>query len=253
VSAAHERVEAEAYGDVNEAAGLPLLRLAGAVCCALPGLDSPMLNRAIGLGVERPPSDDELDRIEAFFRAAGVRYYVPLAPGCDATLEPRLRERGFEDGYAWMKFSRGVEPPPARETSLVVEPTSDGDVFCRVLAAAFELPPEAVSGWRVVAGRPGWHLFVARDGDEPAGVGALFLHDGIGWLGAAGTVPEQRGRGAQGALLAARIERVRELGAGTVVTETGERVEGRPSHSYRNILRAGFAETYLRPNLLSPQ
>jgi hypothetical protein len=39
----------------------------------------------------------------------------------------------------------------------------------------------------------------------------------------------------------------------TLVTETGERVEGRPSNSYRNLLRVGFQEEYLRPNWLSPR
>jgi hypothetical protein len=37
-----------------------------------------------------------------------------------------------------------------------------------------------------------------------------------------------------------------------VVTETGEIVDERPTISYRNILRAGFAPAYLRPNYVSP-
>lgn len=36
------------------------------------------------------------------------------------------------------------------------------------------------------------------------------------------------------------------------VTETGERLPDKPSNSYRNILRAGFEETYLRQNCISP-
>ena len=38
--------------------------------------------------------------------------------------------------------------------------------------------------------------------------------------------------------------------AGLLFVETGERVPERPSASYRNILRAGFEEAYLRPNWL---
>lgn len=253
MSARYERVEAEAFGDVYEATRLPVLHVAGAVCCATSGLDSFMLNRAIALGLERSPSDAELDEIDAFFREAGVRYSVPLAPGCDPSLEPRLRERGFADGYAWMKFSRDVAPPQARKTSLLVERTIDGAAFSRVVSAAYGLPPDATMSWDVLAGRPGWHLFLARDGTEPVGAAALFLSAGVGWLGMAGTLPEHRGKGAQTALIAARIERARELGAEVVVTETGERVEGRPSNSYRNILRSGFSEAYLRPNLHSPE
>ncbi len=248
-----ERVEAEAYADLNEAAGLPTLRIAGAACCALPGLDSLMLNRAIALGLERMPSEAELDEIDAFFRAAGVRYSVPLSPDVETSLEPRLRERGFTTGYAWMKFSRGLEPAPARQTPLEIEATQDGDAFSQVVAEAFGLPLEIATSWKTIAGRPRWEVFLARDGTTAVGAAALFVHDGVGWLGAAGTLPEHRGKGAQGALLAARIDRARELGADAVVTETGERLPGHPSNSYRNILRAGFAEAYLRPNLVSPE
>ena len=35
-------------------------------------------------------------------------------------------------------------------------------------------------------------------------------------------------------------------------TETGERLPDKPSNSYRNILRAGFTEAYVRQNYLSP-
>ncbi len=253
MSARFERVEAEAYADVNEAAGLPTLRIAGAVCCAIPGLDALMLNRAVALGLERMPSDAELDEVDAFFREAGLRYSVPLAPVAEPSIEPVLRARGFTTGYAWMKFSRGVEPASARETALEIEATRDGDAFSQVVADAFGLPPETASSWNAIAGRPGWEVFLARDGTAVVAAAALFVHDGVGWLGAAGTLPEHRGKGAQGALLSARIDRARELGAGVVVTETGERLPGRPSSSYRNILRAGFAEAYLRPNLTSPE
>jgi GNAT superfamily N-acetyltransferase len=252
LSRRYERVEAEAFGDLNLVAGLPVLRVAGAVCCATPGVDSPMLNRVMGLGIEEDPTDADLDEIDSFYRGAGVRYYVSLAPAAQQSVDGRLRERGFVDGYAWMKFSRGPEPAPIRETTLVVEPTQDGGTFFHIVSAAFDLPPDAPLDWDGVAGRPNWHLFLALDAGEPVAAAALFAHEGVGWIGAAGTLGEHRGKGAQGALLAARIERARELGVDALVTETGQQLPGRPSGSYRNILRAGFAEAYLRPNLLSP-
>ena len=64
-------------------------------------------------------------------------------------------------------------------------------------------------------------------------------------------MPEQRGKGGQGALLAARIEAAAEAGCEVVVTETGEPVDGQPNGSYRNIVRAGFEPQYVRPNYLS--
>jgi hypothetical protein len=53
-------------------------------------------------------------------------------------------------------------------------------------------------------------------------------------------------------LLAARIDAARAAGAISLATETGERVPGEPDQSYRNIVRAGFREAYLRANWRSP-
>ena len=58
-----ERAEAEAFASVMSAAGLPVTRVAGAVCFALPGIPNVQLNRVAGLGLERDPSDEDLDEL----------------------------------------------------------------------------------------------------------------------------------------------------------------------------------------------
>ena len=244
-----ERAEAEAFASSMSAAGLPVTRIAGAVCWAAPGIPDIQLNRVGGLGLERDANDDELDDIEAFFRGHGNRFAVSLTPG---PLHDRLLERGYTAGYSWMKFRRDASPAPAVTTELTVEETHDADAFGSVVAEAFGIPA-ATDFFGGLVGRPGWSIFLARSGDDVAGGAALFLEDGIGWLGIGGTRPAFRGKGAQNALIAARIERGRALGAHAFTTETGERVEDRPGGSYRNILRGGFEEAYLRPNLLSPE
>ena len=67
-------------------------------------------------------------------------------------------------------------------------------------------------------------------------------------LGAGATKPEARKRGAHSALLAGRIEAAYRAGARYVVTETGVPQAGQPAPSYKNILAAGFAVAYVRPN-----
>jgi GNAT superfamily N-acetyltransferase len=106
--------------------------------------------------------------------------------------------------------------------------------------------------WERLPGLDGWHSFVAWADGEAAAAGALFVEGDAGWLGAAATRPAFRRRGAQNELLAARIERARELSLRVLAVETGEPVEGKPGGSYRNILRAGFREQYVRANWLSP-
>lgn len=54
-----------------------------------------------------------------------------------------------------------------------------------------------------------------------------------------------------GAILAVPLQAAEAAGCEVVVTETGELHEGKPSSSYRNIIRAGFEPEYVRPNYLS--
>jgi GNAT superfamily N-acetyltransferase len=187
-------------------------------------------------------------------------------------LGPELEKRGFVRDYSWMKFSRGVGPREAQSDLQVVNVGSDGaGDFARAVVGGYEMPEWLLEFNERVVGRPGWSCYVAYDGDAPAGAGALFvppradpstgrvgglgpatLPAKIGWLGFGATLPEYRGRGAQSAILAGRIEDARKQGCSTVVTETGELDEGRPSSSYRNILRAGFREAGVRPNYRAP-
>ena len=65
--------------------------------------------------------------------------------------------------------------------------------------------------------------------------------------------PKFRQRGSQAAVLAARINHAVELGCRRLYSCTGEEVPGDPQHSYKNILKAGFRETYIKENYAPPK
>ena len=199
------------------------------------------LNHALGVSTV-----EQIEAIVGFY--GGAEHAVSPAPGVD--LHAALAERGYGPGYAWMKFSRGVEPPPAAPTDLVVvEVDERGAVdFARAVVEGFGEPSRVGEWLAELPGRDDWHCFVAYEKDEPAASGALYVFDDLGWLGIAATRPEFRRRGAQAAILGARIRLAAELGCDLLVTETGALVHDRPAGSYRNILRAGFDAQYLRPN-----
>jgi GNAT superfamily N-acetyltransferase len=112
--------------------------------------------------------------------------------------------------------------------------------------------PEAVDAFTAsVPLADGWSCWLALEGDTPVGGAALWSDGTHGYLGFAGTEVAHRGKGAQGALFAARIDHARALGCRTLVTETGEQLPGRPSDSYRNIVRFGFREAYVVAHRLS--
>jgi GNAT superfamily N-acetyltransferase len=167
-----------------------------------------------------------------------------------AQLTDWLPARGLEPGWGWMEFHRAADDPPHAETSLrVVEVDGEADAaaFGRVVCESYGLG-EVVRPRVASAVDCGWQCWVAYDGDEPAAAGGLYVADRIAYLGFAGTLPAYRGRGAQGVLLARRIRRCQELGCSLLVVETGERRDDLPSNSYRNILRAGFAEGEVTAN-----
>ena len=206
----------------------------GATCLRAAGIPSRELNRATG------PIDDVAAVLAHY--DGGMHIVCGESPG--------LLEAGYTPGYAWMKFAREADAGASAATELAIEQVGpQGAIdFARPVRIGFGMP-ELMEAWlRELPGRPGWTCLVAYDGEQPVGAGALYVDGDHGWCGLGATLPEARGRGAQSAILAARVALAAQQGATTVSTETG--VGGGPS--YRNILRAGFAERYERPNFDSP-
>jgi GNAT superfamily N-acetyltransferase len=234
-----------AFSSVAEAGGAAVLRVPEA-----PG--SPMVNRVVGLGVESPATEADVDEALAAM-GVGVTFYVAVAPGAQpAELPEWLRARGLQPGWGWMSFHRDVRPRAAAATTLrVVEVRTDADAkaFARIVRVGYDLP-EVIEPRLARIRDAGWRCWAAFDGDEPAGAAALFAAEGVAYLGFAATLAVHRGKGAQSALLTARIRQAAELGCDLVITETGERTGDRPSNSYRNILRAGFREEAVTANWL---
>ena len=228
-----ERVEAGALRDAVVLGGGRAATAGGAVCFLHPRVAMPELNRAIPIGAHM-----DAQAILDWF--GGHPHLVSCSPGHPG-LEESLAALGYTRAGAWMKFERDAGASRPAPTDLRVERTLDPDVFTR----ASGMPPE-LSGF---VGAPGWAQFVAWADDEPIATGALYADGDDAWVGVGATRPGFRGRGAQSALLAARIDAGRELGVTRFVTETGEQ----QGSSYRNILRAGFSEAYLRANWASPR
>jgi ribosomal protein S18 acetylase RimI-like enzyme len=234
-----------AFSHAVEAGGATVLGLAEAPA-------SPMLNRVVGLGVERPATEADLDAALAAIEP-GVTFYVAVDPEArPPELGDWLAARGLEPSWGWMAFARDVATVPQAPTELELAEVADADAAAacaRVAAAGYGLP-EALEPVIAGARDAGWHYWIALEGDVPVATAALFVADGAGYLGLAATLAEHRGKGAQNALLAARIRRAGELGCDVVFTETGEHRDDRPSNSYRNILRAGFRELAVTANWL---
>ncbi|GGR51530.1 hypothetical protein GCM10008959_10990 [Deinococcus seoulensis] len=210
--------------------------------------DSP-LNSAWHDG-SRPPTPQELTAFESFCAAHGQRPTLHLLSHAAPTLIPLLAEHGYTLAYVLHAYLHDLSELPPTPT-LPAQPTTDADAWATVCAAGFGPGSEAIM--RRVAQTPGTRLFLAGPPDGP-GLGAAALS--VTRFGAAGpddqagvaaalhgtsTRPDQRGRGAQTALLAARLHAAAQASADlTSVFVT----PGTPSE--RNVLRAGFRLAGLR-------
>lgn len=259
-SAAFDRVERRFWADIWESVPAEVARergierrdfgpIQGTIVTDLAEVG--MLN--LLLGAAEDPIGENLAAAIEWADSRRVAPYVPVAPGLPSsgTAEAWLRGHGFRPAYAWMKFVRDAHPPrfPAPEGVEVVElGTSDQEPFGTIAAIGFGLPAWAAEFFAHMPGRDGWRCYVAKVDAEAQACGAMLIDDGIAEFGVAATLEQARGHGCQTALLHRRIRDAAEADCQTLFVETGERLPDRPSASYRNILRAGFEEAYLRPN-----
>lgn len=240
--AAEHRVEAHDFGPVQ-----------ATVVRDLPAAQ--MLNLVLGAEEPSAVAGGHLNEALEWMESLKVSFYVPLPETAAAAGAGQLLEsRRYTRGYSWMKFVRDTHSPRF-STPAGVEVSAVGDdaePFGMIAATGFGLPPWASAFFADLHRKPGWHCYLARVDDEPAACAAMLVDGGQAELGIAATLESARGRGCQMALLHRRIVDAAAAGCHTLSVKTGERIPGRPSTSYANILRAGFEEAYLRPNWQPP-
>lgn len=220
----------------------------------IPKLDWSFFNRIVGLGVGELATESMLDEAVATLKDAGCKNFMAqISPLAQPSLLPIwLERRGFKRGRNWAKVYRGSEPPISVPTEMRVEAIGidDADVFANIALSAFEMPAELRPLVKGPMGKPGWHHYLACDGDQPVSAGAMYISGEIAWLGFGSTLATHRNRGGQGAVFSRRIEDGLNLGCKWFITETGEDTPEVPNPSFHNMVRHGFKLAYLRPNYI---
>ncbi len=254
-----EQAEHDAWEDqyhacpAEVAAGLGLAadRIGGALYLQARAIPLTQFNRLCGLGFD--PAEDAIGIALRRFGEAGIsQAWFQVAPGPrQPAIERCLGEAGLRlHERRWVKFWRPPAPAPQAASELAVVPVdrASAERFADAVLVGFGMPPMLKPWLAALPERAGWHCFMALAGDDAVAGAAMHIADGIGWLGIGATRPEHRRRGAQSALLAARIEAGLALGVEGFTTETGRPLPGEAGPSFANVQRAGFRIAYDRPN-----
>ena len=168
--------------------------------------------------------------------------------------EAIAENHGLTPGTVFVKCFGPVEPRSV-ETDLRIARLGPeyGSDFVRVMAAGFgfEVSPGAdamFDGAQFFDGD--WATYGAFDGDTLLAVARMLVvaeTDAVALFGAA-TLPAGRNRGAQGALLDARMREARDRGVHYASAETWLETPENQNPSQHNMTRAGLTEVHTRPS-----
>jgi GNAT superfamily N-acetyltransferase len=229
----------------------PFLEVAGG-CAVFAGIGSP-LSHAVGLGLDGPVREADLDTLEKFFRSRGAAVSLDLCPLADPELFLALGRRGYritEFNNVMVKRLAGMEivltPRVRRATA------EDGDLWSHTLGQGFfeqpSLTDEEMDVGRAIFASPNSLCYLAAaETGEPAGGAAAAFHNGLVTLFADATVARFRRGGFHRELIAARLNEAAARGCemATATTLPG-------SASQRNYERCGFEVVYTKVTLAGP-
>lgn len=211
------------------------------------GAGSP-LTQGMAMGVRGPVTAGELDAIEAHLRPSGTGpRQLEICPFADPSLLALLAQRGYRVTEWQLVWTRSVpdQPlaPPPQELTIRRVQAGEEELYCRVCLAGFleseDVPRAAIDLILPTAFADGFELYLAYLGDEPIGGAALAVADGVAFVNGSGVRPAFRRRGAQGALIRARLDRARALGCSLAASSTQPGTASR-----RNMERHGFSVAY---------
>jgi GNAT superfamily N-acetyltransferase len=204
------------------------------------------VNRVIGLGMLAPIGPDVIEAIVAQYSSAGVeRFLVHVNPqAVTSEVDGWFLARGFVEKPGLVKLYRAAvaafDVPLQTDVRVVEIGVEDVGTFEAIVAEPLKVPEVMRPGIRSTIGHDRWCYYLAIRDDQPIAGAVLYAGEEAGWCGMTATVESERGRGAQTALLARRIQDAAAMGCRWVVAEALVEKPDRPNPSMRNMRRLGF-------------
>ena len=220
-------------------------------CAMFDGVESP-LTQTFCLGLFEKPTEEGVVRIERFFDERKAPVFHEVSPLADHATVEILNRRGYEPfeftSVMFQSVEAAMKTLPTEPSAVEVRAVSPDEIglWAETSARGWasdmpELGAFMRSFGEITARKAsGYSLLATLDGD-PIATGGLTIHEGVALFAGASTVPEGRRKGAQAALLEARVRLAAEKGCSLLMMCA---LPG--STSQRNAERRGFRIAYTR-------
>jgi len=246
------RYTTAAPADVAESFGSVTARIGGGLVLGRRHDTAALWNRALAFGISTQATAEVIDEIIGFYRDHEIpKALIQIAP-------TRLPEdwaeicarHGLKEVEPWAKLGAAVDDlRPDASASLRVEPVDKSEALLEwaevVLEGMGGVDERSVRRIGAATSGPDFRPYGVWEGEQLIAGGNLLVYGPVASLNTAATLPGHRGKGAQAALIAARIEEARRAGCRWVVAEA--ELDGT---SHKNLERAGLRLLYARQNWL---
>lgn len=211
-------------------------------------------NAAMAVGLDGPVTGEAFERLESRSAAVGIDAAIEISPATHSDVEQMAIDRGYVKSRAVVALRHDLEAgDDTFDPTLTIEPAVDQIEEWQETSALgwghtsseARRGSDAYAAAAAVVDRPG--LMLVRDAADrrPLGCASLYVRDGIATLGGMSTVPQERGRGVQGALIRHRLRLAGDARCVVAVTTTAA-----GSASERNLIRHGFERWFELPTLV---
>ncbi len=204
------------------------------------------VNRAVGVALHDEMRRRDFERLEHEAGAVGVPSALEITPLTRPGVARMARDRGYRPASKRTVFAQNLGWSERRVANGFVIRTIDAselphwqEIASNAAGATADLARRASDTYAAVSIEMGEdRLLIASVDDQDAACASLTIRDGIATLGGMGTAPEFRRRGAQMALLRARLALA--IHEGCTWATSSAMSDG----SKRNLVRAGFEPLY---------
>lgn len=251
-----ERTEARANADFVETrariepeSGACWIEVGGAYAM-FDGVASP-LTQTFGLGIFEETTPEHLDKLESFFMERGASVFHEVSPLVGPSILAMLGERGYLPieltSVLYQELDDAIPKKQLNPDILTrVIDESDADLWAKVAAEGWAAEDPMLGEFmlnfgKIAARTKGGYPFLAELEGKPIAAGGFAIYEDVCILAGATTIPDFRLKGAQNALLSARLAFAARHGSKLAMMGAAP-----GSQSQKNAQKNGFLIAYTR-------